>query len=279
MSNETHHENFRACGAALVASARVVQAATFSDWMVHNGSSTVGGTANNPTFTAGDNITVMAPFSDVTLANDGDYVEVSTILTMNTRTGTSANALNTQLRLGVFGTPNATLTASDFPNNGFIIEYSNLAAGGLIREQQSLVQTNPFTSPVNLGNGSQDSGGDSIQGANPGPVTFTLRMTRNAGKLHLTGSITGTDSVTTNPYLANYSVSGISSTNFPNDGAFKFNRIGLFLGDNVNAASASLADSTVTTNVPEPASFALIGILFSGLLIAPRSLRAAGRRG
>jgi hypothetical protein len=102
-------------------------------------------------------------------------------------------------------------------------------------------------------------------------------MTRNAGQLDLTGSISGTDSVTTNPYLANYSVSGISSSNFPNGGAFKFNRIGLFLGDGVNAASASLADSTVTTNVPEPASLAMMGVLFGGLLVSPRSLRAGGR--
>jgi hypothetical protein len=264
---------------ALVASASFAPAATISGWMVHNGTSTVGGTAANPTFTPGDNITAMAPFSDVTLSNDGDFVEVSTVLTMNTRTGTGINTLNTQLRLGLFSSTNATLTATDAPNIGYIIEYTNAVAGGLIREQASLVQTSPFTSPTNLGNGTPDSGGDSIQGANPGPVTFTMRLTRNAGKLDLTGSISGTDSVTTNPYLANFSLVGTSSANFPANGAFTFNRIGLFLGDAVNAASAALADSTVTTNVPEPASIALLGCVVGGLLISPRSMRAAGRRG
>jgi hypothetical protein len=263
---------------ALVALANNVRAATISGWIVHNGTSTVGGTSANPTFTPGDNITVMAPFSDVTLANDGDFVEVSTVLTMNTRTGTGINTLNTQLRLALLGSTNATLTAADAPNIGYIIEYTNQAAGGLIREQQSLVQTSPFTSPVNLGNGTQDSGGDSIQGANPGPVRFTMRLTRNAGKLDLTGSISGTDSVTTIPYLANYSLVGTSSTNFPANGAFTFNRIGLFLGDAVNAGSALLADSTVTTNVPEPASVAMLGCIVGGLLTSPRSPRRTARR-
>jgi len=243
-------------------------------WMVHNGTSTVGGTANNPTFTAADNITLMAPFSDITLANDGDYVEVSTALTMNNRSGNVAvNTLNTQLRLGLFDdSVNATLTAGNAPNLGFIIEYSNVAAGGLIREQTNAAQTAPFVGPTNIGNGVQDSGADSIQGANPGPVTFNLKLTRNGGKIDLEGSISGTDSVSTNPYLSNYTVTGYSSATFPADGAFTFNRVGLFLGDNVNAESAALADSSVSTNVPEPVSFVLAGSMaIGGGLITRRS--------
>jgi hypothetical protein len=227
-----------------------------SGWAVHNGTSTVGGTAANPTFTPGDNITLMAPFAPFTLANDGDSVEAQTTLTMNTRSTTGVNTLNTQLRIGLFNGPAGSVVGNDIPNLGFIIEYTNVLAGGLIREQASATQTSPFTSPTNIGNGTQDSGADSIQGANPGPVTFNLKLTRNGGKIDLVGSISGTDTVSTNPYLATYSVIGHSSTNFPADGSFTFNRIGLFLGDGVNAASASLADSTVTT-VPEPASSAL----------------------
>jgi hypothetical protein len=266
---------------ALVAPATLVHAGTVpvTGWIVHNGTSSVGGTAGAPTFTAGDNITVMAPFSDVTLANDGDFVEGTTTLTMNTRTGTGVNTLNTQLRLGLFDdSVNGTLSASDFPNIGFIIQYSNVAAGGLINEQQNLTQISPFTSPTNIGNGSQDSGADSIQGANPGPVTFTMRLTRNAGKIDLTGSISGTDSVSTNQYLSSFAVSGYSSTNFPANGSFTFNRIGLFLGDNVNATSASLANSSVTTNdvVPEPSSLVLaIGIAVGGMLLPKRRQRAS----
>jgi hypothetical protein len=260
--------------AALGGPLSLVPAATLpvSGWIVHNGTSTVGGTASNPTFTPGDNVTLMAPFSDITLANDGDFVETTTTLTMNNRSTTGINSLNTQLRFALLdNSVSGTLAAGDVPNLGFIIEYTNAAAGGLIREQSNSAQTNPFTSPTNIGNGTQDSGADSIQGANPGPVTFTLRLTRNGGKLDLTGSISGTDSVTTNPYLANYSLTGFSSATFPMNGAFTFNRVGLFLGDGVNAESASLANSSVTTNISEPTTFVFVGIIMCvGLLAASR---------
>ena len=257
----------------IVAWASAATAATIpaTGWMVHNGTATVGGTASTPTFTPGDNVTLMAPFSDIALANDGDFVEGKTTLTMNTRTGTGINTLNTQLRVAILDdSVNGTLTASDFPNVGFIIEYTNVAAGGLIREQSSTTQTNPFTSPTNIGNGTQDSGADSIQGANPGPVIFTLKLTRNGGKLDLSGSISGTDTVSTNPYLANYTVNGYSSVTFPANGTFTFNRIALLLGDGVNAAHASLSDSSVTTNVPEPMSLLLVVGMAVGCLVMSR---------
>jgi hypothetical protein len=262
---------FTTMAIAWVALATAAQAASITGWMVHNGTSTVGGTASNPTFTAGDDMTAMAPFSDVTLANDGDYIEATTTLTLDTRTGTGVNTLNTQLRFGIFDdSVNATLTAGDAPNVGYIIEYSNLLAGGLIREQASTIQTSPFNSPTNIGNGTQDSGADSIQGANPGPVVFTLRLTRNSGKIDLTGSISGTDSVSGNPYLSNYSLTGYTPTIFPANGPFTFNRVGVFLGPNANAATASLADSNVTF-VPEPASFVLVlAALVSGAAISSR---------
>ena len=244
-----------------------------SGWLVHNGTSTVGGTSDTPTFTAGDNITLMAPFADSTLTNDGDFIEVQTTLTMNTRTGTGVNTLNTQIRLGLFDdSVNPTLTAADKPNLGFTMEYSNVAAGGLIREQSDGTQTNPFNSPpTTIANGTQDSGADSIQGANPGPVTFDLKLTRDAGKIDIAGTISGTDAVSGHPYLANFNAAGYSSTTFPANGAFTFNRIGLFLGDNVNAASASLASSSVATGtVPEPTSIAMV-VGMVGLLATRRS--------
>lgn len=261
---------------ALVSSTSLAHAAAIplTGWMVHNGTATVASSADGPTFTPGDNVTLMAPFGDVTLANDGDFVDVTTTLTMTGRTGTGINTLNTQLRLALLDdNVNTTLTASDAPNLGFTIEYTNQAAGGLIREQQSATQINPFTSPTTIGNGAQDSGGDSIQGANPGPVTFDLRLTRDAGKLDLVGSISGTDAVSGNAYLANFSVLGYSSANFPAGGPFTFNRVGLFLGDNVNASSASLTNSTVTTgsSVPEPGSLATIAVI--GALASSRVRR------
>ena len=73
-----------------------------------------------------------------------------------------------------------------------------------------------------------------------------------------------------NPYVANYSIAGLSSTNFPTDGTFTFNRIALFLGDGVNAASASLSDSSITT-VPEPGSIALAGIAIGWITLSRRT--------
>ena len=247
-------------------------------WMVHNGTSTVGGTASAPTFTPGDNVTLMAPFDDVVLANDGDFIEGQTTLTLNARTAnTGINALNPQLRFALLGSTNATLTAADFPNLGITMEYSNVAAGGLIREQSSATQTNPFTSPTTIGNGSQDSGGDSIQGANPGPVTFVYKLTRNGGKLDGSGTISGTDSVSGNPYLAPFSFTGWSSATFPANGTFTFNRMAVFLGPSADATSAVLNDSQVTT-IPEPASLALAaGMVFGGLLTRRQPTRRAPR--
>jgi hypothetical protein len=259
----THRRCTLAASAALVlfAASAPALAATITGWDIHNGAApTFGGTPQAPTFTPADNIVLMAPFTPITLANDGDSITASTVLTLNDRSSTGINSLNTQLRFGLFNGPDGAVSANDVPNLGFIIEYTNVAAGGLIREQQSAAQTNPFVSPVNLGNGSQDAGADSIQGANPGPVTFELTLTRAGGLLNLSGSISGADAASGNSYLATYAASGISSANFPAGGAFTFDRVGLFLGDNVNAASASLADSLVTTNVPEPATMALAAI-------------------
>src|SRR5882757_9729138 len=125
--------------AALIAPLPLAQAATIpvTGWIVHNGTSTIGGTAAAPTFTAADNIVAMAPFSNVTLANDGDFVELKTTLTISGRTGgTGTNTRNTQLRAALLdNSTNSAIGASDFPNQGFTIEYSNLAATQQIREQ------------------------------------------------------------------------------------------------------------------------------------------------
>jgi hypothetical protein len=240
------------------------QAATITGWAVHNGASTIGGAPSAPTFAPGDNLTLMAPFDDVALVNNGDYIKVKTTLEMNDRTAnTGANALNTQLRFGIFGGPAGPIVANDVPNLGYTIEYTNLAAGGLIREQENASQANPFNSPTARGNGSPPTG--SIQGANPAPVTFTLRMTRNAGALDLTGSINSTE------YTGLFAYS-------PLNGASSFNRIGLFLGDNVNATDVVLTDSTVTTNVPEPSGMILAVVTPFGGAAAGSGRRAALKR-
>ena len=80
-----------------------------TDWVVHNtnGSITVADAAtNSPTFTAVDTaadiMSIMAPFPSITLADDGDYIKLTTTLTMTNRSGTGVNTLNTHLRLWAF---------------------------------------------------------------------------------------------------------------------------------------------------------------------------------
>lgn len=260
------------CAALICGAAANATTIPVTGWMVHNGTSTVGGTAAAPTFTPADNATLMAPFADVTLANDGDFIEGTTTLTLNARTAnTGTNSLNTQLRFALLDSTTAAPTPSDFPNVGITMEYTNTAAGGLIREQSSTTQTNPFTSPPgNIGNGTQDANAGSIQGANPGAVTFDYKFTRNGGKLDLSGTISGTDSVTGNPYLAPFMFNGWSSATFPAGGSFTFNRMAVFLGPNVDATSASLTNSSVTV-IPEPASWVLGSLAIGGLLISRRA--------
>ena len=258
---------------ATIALASPADAATepVTGWAVHNGTSTVGGTSEAPTFTPADNMTLMAPFSAISLVNDGDFVEATTTLTLIDRTANlTANFLNTQLRFGLFNGPSGPVVADDISNLGFIIEYTNAAAGGLIREQTNASQTNPFVSPTNLGNGAQDSGGDSILGANPGPVTFTLRLTRDAGQIDLTGSISGTESGTGDAYLSTYTLNNI----VPSDTTFTFDRIGLFIGPNADATSATVTNSLVTS-VPEPTSLTLPALAAAAFLVKRRR-RSAG---
>lgn len=236
-------------------------------WEVHNGSSVVtdGGT-NTPTFTpADDNLTVMGTFPEVELANDGDFVTVSTTLTLETRTGaTGLNALNTQLRIGLFDGPAGPVVADDVPNLGIIIEYNR--NGGLIREQADSTQTNPFNLPVNIGNGTSED--DAIQGADIGPVDFELTLTRNAGKLDISGKISGTDSVNGNPYLATYSAPGYTPTAV----GFTFDRVGFAFRNNVNAPSGTLHDVIIL--VPEPCSCTMaVTMLVGGVLMRRRRAR------
>lgn len=241
-------------------------------WAVHNGSSTVtNGSTNSPTFTAADNITVMGTFAGVNLANDGDFVKLTTTLTVATRsTNTGVNSLNTQLRIGLFDGPAGAVVASDFPNTGFIIEYSNAVAGGLIREQTSGTQPAPFVSPTDIGNGTQDIGADSIRGADVGPVAFELTLTRNAGKIDLTGQISGTDSSNGNAYLATYSKLAYTPA------GFVYDRVGFFFGGNVDGPNGTLSNVEVTSgnilSVPESRFVMLAATVAAGCVTTGRRL-------
>ena len=149
------------------------------------------------------------------------------------------------MRIGLFDGPAGAVALEDTPNLGFIIEYSR--TGGLIREQADSAQTNPFNSPTtDIGSGTS-SGTEAIQGADIGPVDFEMTLTRNSGLLDITGKISGTDSVSGNPYLATYSALGYASTV-----GFDFNRVGFAFRNNVNAPSGTLNNVTIIT--PEPDS-------------------------
>jgi hypothetical protein len=253
-----------AVAAAAFAAAPSARGAIMHDvtgWVVHNGTSTPSNeTTNSPTFTpADDNVTVMGTFPAVQLANDGDYVTATTTLTLTTRTGTGTNALNTQLRFGLFGGPAGAVAAGDTNNRGIWIEYSN--AGGLVREADP-AQTDPFIFPVaDAGNLDPDAEGDSIQGANIGPVDFELTLTRSGGNLVISGQISGTDSSDGSPFL---SVIDPAIVHAPVASGFNFdfNRVGFAFRNNVNAANGgTLNDVVVTTNVPEPGSWLLAALV------------------
>jgi hypothetical protein len=269
---------------ALVGQASHVYGAIMHDvtgWAVHNGASVVtdGGT-NSPTFTpADDNLTVLGTFPQVNLANDGDFVTATTTLMLDTRTGaTGTNALNTQLRFGVFGGPAGPVVFEDAPHRGIWIEYSN--SGGFVREADP-AQTDPFIFPIaNAGNLDPDAEGDSIQGADIGPVDFELTLTRNGGDLVITGQISGTDSVSGNPFLSVIDPA-IVYTPTASGFNFDFNRVGFAFRNNTNAPNGTLSDVIVTTNVPEPSSGMLAAFMaVGGMLVGDRARRAwQGRRG
>lgn len=249
-----------------------------TNWALHNqlGSDTPtisAGTeaTSSPLFDVSsdkDNAAFMGRFTNTELAVDGDYVEMNATLTLTGRVGsTGAAGLATQLRMGLFNGPDAAVLVNDTPNLGFFTVYANVAQAGnghrALRAQSNPAEQLPLpgSDTINIAAGTADADNDNIQGANPGPVAFMLRITRNGGLLDFDGSISGTDSVTGNAYLSEYDLTGYD----PGAIGFAFDRVGIFLGPNVNAPSAHLTDVTVTTNIPEPASWALAALALSGL--------------
>ncbi len=275
---------------AIVASASLAPAATIpvTDWVVHNSVSPVtvdNATTNSPSFTVADVATnndimsVMAPFPSISLANNGDYIKLTTTLTMANRlsTSTGTNFLNTQLHFGLFNGPAGAVAASDSPNNGFIAQYANSNQGHLKVFEHANANVDPFAGATQIGdvlsgNVVVDPENDAISGANPSAY-FEMTLTRNGANIDITGQISGGN------YLSTFSIPAYSSTTFPSGGPFTFNRVAFFLGNNVNAQDGStFADVTVETNVPEPASSLLvIGFAVGGLLIGRRSLGASCR--
>jgi hypothetical protein len=215
-----------------------------------------------------DNSAFMGRFSNISLANNGDFLELNATLTMTGRTAsTGAAGLATQLRMGLFNGPNAAVAQDDVSNLGFFMVYSNnaQAANGhrALRVQSNAAETLPLpgSTAINIASGTADAGDDNIQGANPGPVAFKLRITRNGALLDFDGSISGTDAVTLNPYLSDYDLTGYDGSAV----GFDFDRVGIFLGPAVNTATAQLSNVTITTNIPEPASWSLAALALLGV--------------
>ncbi len=274
---------------AIVTSASLAHAATIpvTNWVVHNSVSAVtvdNAATNSPTFTVADvgtnndTMSVMAPFSSISLANDGDYVKLTTTVTMSNRSTTGVNTLNTQLRFGLFDGPAGTVVAGDSPNYGIIAQYANSNQGHLKVFEQSTSAADPFASATQIGdvlsgNVVADPENDSISGANPSAY-FEMTLTRNGANLDITGQISGGN------YLSTFSIPGFNSATFPTGGPFTFDRVGFFTGNNVNAQDGStFANVTIETNIPEPASCLLFaGFAIGGVLIGRRSL-GASRRG
>jgi hypothetical protein len=265
----------------IVALASTTHAGTIpvTGWVVHNGTSTVtDGTTNSPTFTpAGSNMDVMATFPQIHLANDGDYVTVKTTLTLGTRTGSTANTgLNTQLRLGLMGGADP-IVAGDMGNTGTYFEYNS--NGGNVSDISDAVAdplTNPLSVPGHLSALPTDT---YLQGADIGPVDFELTLTRNSGMLVVTGHISGTDSVSGDPFDSTISPA-ISYSPAGSGFDFDFNRVAFGFRNNVKAPDGTLNNVTVTSNlvVPEPASCVLAAVAtMAGMVIRRRRHRVLRR--
>ncbi len=266
---------------ALVALTTNARASTIpvTGWFAHNQSSPVtvitNDNTNSPTFTPADQaLTVLGTFPSINLANDGDFIKASMTLEWGNRTGnTGVNALNTQLRMGIFSGPNGPVTSQDIPNVGVFVTYANnvaaQATNRVLRELTSTTNVNPFSGTANISDPStEDADGDSIQGANPGPVYFEMVFTRNAGKLDITSQISGTDSVSGRPFLTNYAKTGYDPVNI----GTAFNRVGFFWGNNSDTPAATLSNVNIETNVvPEPMSlFIALAALAGGTVVMRR---------
>ena len=254
-----------------------------TDWVVHNSVGAVTADdeeTNSPKFTAADmaadTMTVMAPFSSISLANDGDYIKLTTILSMSNRSTTGINTLNTHLRFGLFDGPAGTVVAADAPNHGIFAQYANANQGHLKVFEQATATDNPMNNSHTLigeqpANVVVDPENDSIQGANPSAY-FEMTLTRNGGNLDVAGQISGGN------YLSTFSIPGFNSATFPTGGPFTFNRVGFFLGNNVNAQDGStFADVLIETNVPEPGSCLLAATVAVGGLMMGRPVRRTSR--
>lgn len=284
-------DNFVKPASALVALALIAsttQAALITypveNWAAQTQSvppATVSDTSNSPTFTPADQgLTTLGRFPDIDLKNDGDYVRITTTLTIPTRTtNTGQNSLNTALRFGLFDGPDAPVSAGDSPNPGIFIVYGNHNQANNRRIRFNNTPTNVFPVPGDNSNvigasGSEDIDQDSIRGGDIGPVLFELKLTRNAGLLDIYGKIEGTDSTTGNPYISEYNHTGFDTAG--TGIGFNFDRAGFFFGNNVDGPSATLNNVTVETNVPEPGTIALTALaLLGGIASTRRVIRHA----
>ncbi len=252
-------------------------------WDRHNGPAGItvnNANTNSPSLTgtgsiiaAGDNYALMAPINPVTLTNPGDFITFTTSVQFDGRTtGTGAQALNNNLRFGVFtfngsgafsGNSHDPIVFEDEDNDGIFARYGNGLSSTphlTVFEKNTHPHNNPFLTAgiTQIGTGNPDVGGDSIFGTNPGVIDYEITITRTGdGKLDIAGFISGGN------YFSDFSILGHSSATYPENGPFTFNRVGVYF-NNANAPTVNVIDAKVTTNVPEPQSLVLAGIMAIG---------------
>ena len=219
----------------------------------------------------------MGRFRSTELEDDGDYVHLKTTLTLvrpSTSSNLGPNALNTQLRIGLFDGPDVAVAPGQINTGIFIVYANNVMAQDVNRRMRFQTGgTNPFAGTNDIGNsGSLDPGGDTLQGQNVGPVDFELKLTRNNDAIDIFGRISGTNSADGDPYVSDYAHIGF----IPAGVGFKFDRAGFFFGNNVDGTGATLSRVRVITNVPEPTSLLLAAsTVLGGVLMARWRQRAA----
>jgi hypothetical protein len=289
-------KQFRMVGAMLVALTAVLAgSATQADivtpvtgWVLHNGTSSFTGVSeatSSPQLSVADNLTIMAPFSGVTLPNVGDFITIKTTMNLGTRTSNlNANNLNTQLRIGLLNGTADPIVAGDAGYTGFLTIYSNqlaMASYGNLSEQQSNGATSPLQGQTTLGtppSAGVDAGGDSISGGDPISADFTLTLTHRDTGMEIYSNISSAQfnylqEVTFGPYTP-----GLSGFDFS---TFNFNRAAFFFGPNVDGTNGGGLNNTmiITGNAVPESRFGLLAVAVAmGCVLTGLKMRRAWLR-
>lgn len=261
-------------GAAL-APAAAAEAAPVTDFFTLKASpaTTLSGTGNtdDPVLgtgaTTADAARMIGYFPDITLANTGDFITLS--YGMSFTAGTIANASD-NWRYALYDRNGETAETTN--SNLAVVGNDNTDA---FRGYWFGVDTNPNPTGVqgtlrerNVVDGSQDDPFANASATNISTPTGTATL---AAATAYTGTMTITRTGLTEVTITgSFTGNGSNTWSFVDATAitFTYGVVGFLNGGNINADQVTFSNVLITTNVPEPASMALLGL--GGLLVRRR---------